>query len=121
MSRSSIWPEPHRVAILAFHEAKAGNATPQDVEEAEYQAIETSLRYLGKPENAELEFVYAITSFGTKGRAWKYERGMDYLTALFGPESLAERGDYIELHSSEARHLKAAFTMRNVKPYTLSN
>ncbi|KOC09115.1 hypothetical protein AFLA70_341g001231 [Aspergillus flavus AF70] len=86
------------VAILAFHEAKAGNATPQDVEEAKYQAIEACMRYLGKPENAELEFMYAITSFGTKGRAWKYERGMDYLTALFGPESLAKRGDYIELH-----------------------
>lgn len=98
MSRSSIWPEPHRVAILAFHEAKAGNATPQDVEEAKYQAIEACMRYLGKPENAELEFMYAITSFGTKGRAWKYERGMDYLTALFGPESLAKRGGYIELH-----------------------
>ncbi|UDD64512.1 hypothetical protein AFCA_011748 [Aspergillus flavus] len=87
-----------KVAILAFHEAKAGNATPQDVEEAKYQAIEACMRYLGKPENAELEFMYAITSFGTKGRAWKYERGMDYLTALFGPESLAKRGDYIELH-----------------------
>lgn len=56
--------------------------------EAKYQAIEACMRYLGKPENAELEFMYAITSFGTKGRAWKYERGMDYLTALFGPESL---------------------------------
>lgn len=33
----------HRVAILAFHEAEAGDATPQDVEEAEHQAIEACM------------------------------------------------------------------------------
>jgi hypothetical protein len=49
------------------------------------------MRYLGKEENKELSFVYAVTSFGTRGRAWRYERGADYLTPLFGSDDLAER------------------------------
>ncbi|KAM5455383.1 hypothetical protein McanCB49686_003860 [Microsporum canis] len=105
--------------VLAFHEAKAMHAGPQDVQDAEHQAVEACMRYLGKQENSAVSFVYAVTSFGTKGRAWRYERGDDYLTPLFGSNDLAERGDYVELHSSDAALLNRAFNvMRTVKPYT---
>ncbi|KAM5485522.1 hypothetical protein McanMca71_006250 [Microsporum canis] len=109
----------YSIAVLAFHEAKAMHAGPQDVQDAEHQAVEACMRYLGKQENSAVSFVYAVTSFGTKGRAWRYERGDDYLTPLFGSNDLAERGDYVELHSSDAALLNRAFNvMRTVKPYT---
>ncbi|KAK2868074.1 hypothetical protein FQN49_003179 [Arthroderma sp. PD_2] len=109
--------ENREIAVLAFHEAKAMDAGPQCIQDAEHQAVEACMRYLGKAENAGVSFVYAITSFGTKGRAWRYEAGNDYLTPLFGPKSLAADGDYIELHSSDAMQLRQAFSlMKNAKP-----
>ncbi|KAM5443980.1 hypothetical protein MaudCBS49596_008048 [Microsporum audouinii] len=109
----------YSIAVLAFHEAKAMDAEPQDVQDAEHQAVEACMRYLGRQENSAVSFVYAVTSFGTKGRAWRYERGDDYLTPLFGSNDLAERGDYVKLHSSDAALLNRAFNvMRTVKPYT---
>lgn len=107
-----------KFAVLAFHEAKSLDAGPQDLQDAEHQAVEACMRYLGKEENKKLSFVYAVTSFGTKGRAWRYERDADYLTLLFGSDDLAERQDYVELHSTDAQSLRDAFnTMRNVQPY----
>lgn len=107
-----------KLAVLAFHKAKPLDAGPQDIQDAEHQAVEACIRYLGKAENTDLSFVYAVTSFGTKGRAWQYNRGMDYLTPLFGSNSLAECRDYIDLHSSEATQLRAAFNlMKSIKPY----
>jgi hypothetical protein len=105
------------LAVLTFHEVKPLDASPQEIEEVEHQALEACMRYLGKEENKELESVYAFTSFGTKGRAWRYIRDEDYLSPLFGSKDLAERQDYIELHSTDAQLLRVAFnTMRNVKP-----
>ncbi|KAE8146790.1 hypothetical protein BDV25DRAFT_161758 [Aspergillus avenaceus] len=88
-----------QLAVLAFHEAKL-NAGPQDVQDAERQAFDACMRYLG--EHTELDFVYAFTSFGTEGKAWRCDRHGDYLTPLFGSDDLAGRAQYVELHSSEA-------------------
>lgn len=104
------------LAVLAFHEAKPLNAGPQGIEEAEFQAFEACMRYLGQ--HPELRFVYAFTSFGTKGRAWQCFRESDYLDPLFGYEQLAERSQYIEVHCSEAPLIRQAIqTMKSVRPY----
>lgn len=86
------------IAVLAFHEAKPLDAGLVGVREAEEQARYACIRYLGKPENAKLGFVYAVTTFGTKGRTWQYTRGDIFLEPLFGPQRPGERRDYIELH-----------------------
>lgn len=104
------------LAVLAFHEAEALNAGPQNVKEAENQALDACMRYLG--EHSNLQFVYAFTSFGTKGRAWQCAREDHYLVPLFGSQDLAERGHYIEVHSSEAQLIRQAVqTMRAAAPY----
>ncbi|GAB1190980.1 hypothetical protein APSETT444_000148 [Aspergillus pseudonomiae] len=103
-----------KLAVLAFHEAKALNG-PQDVQDAEKQAFDTCMRYLG--EHPELEFVYAFTSFGTKGRAWRCDREETFFTPLFGSLDLDVRSQYVELHSSEARLIRQAVqTMKAVPP-----
>ena len=104
----------NKLAVLAFHEAKALNAGPQDLEEAEHQAFDACMRYLG--EHPDLQFVYAFTSFGTKGRAWQCTREDHYLSPLFGSEDLAERNQYIEVHSSEARLIRQAVQMMRAVP-----
>jgi hypothetical protein len=104
----------NKLAVLAFHEAKPLNAGPQDVEEAEHQAFDACMRYLG--EHPDLQFVYAFTSFGTKGRAWQCTREDHYLSPLFGSEDLAECGQYIEVHSSEARLIRLAVQMMRAVP-----
>lgn len=105
----------YKLAVLAFHEAKALDAGPQDVEEAEHQAFDACMRYLG--EHSELNFVYAFTSFGTRGRAWSCGPSDDYLMPLFGSDQLAERSEYIEVHSPEARLItQAVRTMKSVPP-----
>jgi hypothetical protein len=48
------------------------------------------MRCLEKEENKKLSFMYVVTSFGTKGRAWRYDRDMDYFSPLFGFSDLAE-------------------------------
>ncbi|KAB8227556.1 uncharacterized protein BDW43DRAFT_323825 [Aspergillus alliaceus] len=103
-----------KLAVLAFHEAKALNAGPQDVQDAEHQAFDACMRYLG--EHPELQFVYAFTSFGTKGRAWRCAREDIYLSPLFGSDHLAERTEYVELHSSEAQQIRQAVQMMKAVP-----
>lgn len=104
-------------AVLKFHEIKSLNATPKDLEEVEHQALNACMAYLYSEENKGLEFVYALTSFGTKGRAWRYFRDDDYLSPLFGSMDLAAPNEYVELHSSEAHLLKDAFSgMKVARP-----
>ncbi|KAF7590262.1 hypothetical protein BBP40_003100 [Aspergillus hancockii] len=98
--------ENQKLAVLAFHEAKAADARPSDLDDVEGQALNACMRYLGA--NGELSCVYAITTYGTKGRVWEYKRGDDYLTALFGPQSLSDRDSYIDLASDDARILAGA-------------
>ncbi|RAL04252.1 uncharacterized protein BO80DRAFT_259364 [Aspergillus ibericus CBS 121593] len=102
------------LAVLAFHEAKALSAGPQDVEDAERPAYDACMRYLG--EHPDLQFVYAFTSFGTKGRAWRCRPEDDYLSPLFGSEDLAERDQYIEVHSSDASLIKRAVQAMRAAP-----
>lgn len=100
------------LTILAFHE-KISDARPRDIEELENQASDTCRRYLEK--HRDVQFVYAVTSFGTKGRAWCFDRDGDCLVPLFGSNRFAQCGEYIDLHSSEAGELKKAVeTMRSV-------
>lgn len=75
------------------------------------------MRYLGRPDNQRLSFVYAFT-VGTKGKAWTYKRFEDYLEPMFGDENaLGERREYVELHSTDASYLRTAFrTMTDVRP-----
>ncbi|KAL1863463.1 hypothetical protein Plec18170_000298 [Paecilomyces lecythidis] len=106
------------IAVLAFHEAKPPDAGPQDTKEVEEQALDACRRYLSKPDNAELSFVYAVTTLGTKARAWIYEREPNSLRPMFRSQNPAERAEYVEVHSTDAAQLKTAFNvMRNVKPY----
>ncbi|GKZ24409.1 hypothetical protein AbraIFM66951_010499 [Aspergillus brasiliensis] len=103
------------LAVLAFHEAKALDAGIQDLDEAENQAYDACMRYLG--EHPELSGVYAFTSFGTKARAWQCSAEEDYLRPLFGSDTLSDRSQYVELHSSDAWLIKQAVqTMRNAQP-----
>lgn len=60
------------ITLLALHEAKPLAARPSDVGDFEEQAINACQRYLEA--HAELEFVFAITSIGTKGKAWTLDR-----------------------------------------------
>lgn len=76
------------------------SADPQDVEELERHALIACIRYL-EEEDPDLDFVYAITSFGTRGRVWPYPQN-EHMVPLLGSKAFASRGDYIELHSSEA-------------------
>lgn len=94
--------------ILAFHN-KASNAEPRDIEELENQASDACRRYLG--EHDELGFVYTVTSFGMRGRAWFFDRDGGCLVPLFGSDVFAQCGEYINLHSSEAGKLKESVKM----------
>ncbi|KAA6408241.1 MAG: hypothetical protein FRX48_07983 [Lasallia pustulata] len=38
----------NKFAVLAFHEAEALDVSPQDLQDAEHQAVEACMRYLGK-------------------------------------------------------------------------
>ncbi|EAS34067.1 uncharacterized protein CIMG_05091 [Coccidioides immitis RS] len=108
--------EGTRSVVLAFHEAEILNAGPQDLEEAEIEASNTCMKYLGK--HPELKFVYAFTSFGTKSRAWLCERTETYLT-LFGLGDPADRGQYIEIHSSEGYLIKQAVQAMRIVPSSI--
>ncbi|KAE8416210.1 hypothetical protein BDV36DRAFT_297324 [Aspergillus pseudocaelatus] len=103
-----------RLAVLAFHEVKL-NAGLQEVQDAEVQAFDACMRSLGG--HPELQFVYAFTSFGTKGRAWRCTRDDIHISPLFGSDDLAEGTQYIEVHSSEAQLIsKAAQMMKANRP-----
>lgn len=104
------------LAVGAFHEAKAGNAGPELVLEAEKQARDACKRYLD--ERWDVEAVYAITSFGTKARAWKYIGTGETLDPLFGAKVEGDRKEYIDLDYSDAYPLlRGSFAMmKNVRP-----
>nr|KMM70615.1 hypothetical protein CPAG_06926 [Coccidioides posadasii RMSCC 3488] len=108
--------EGTKSVVLAFHEAEILNAGPQDLEEAEIEACNTCMKYLGK--HPELKFVNAFTSFGTKGRAWLCERTETYLT-LFGSGDPADRGQYIDIHSSEGYLTKQAVQAMRIVPSSI--
>ncbi|KAE8339459.1 hypothetical protein BDV24DRAFT_176109 [Aspergillus arachidicola] len=98
-----------KLAVLAFHEANPLYAGPQDVQDAERQAFDTYMKYLG--EHPGLQFVYSFTVFGTKDRAWRCTREDVYLSPLFGSDDLAERTQYVELHTSDAQLIRQAVQM----------
>ncbi|KAJ5483407.1 hypothetical protein N7530_002653 [Penicillium desertorum] len=109
--------EDKGLTVLAFHKVKPPYAGPQDVEEAEGQAFDACMRYLG--EHPALQYVYAFISFGTKVRGWRCARDDHHLFPLFGSKALAERTQYVEVHSSEAQLIKQAVQMMRALPPTL--
>ena len=64
------------------------------------------MRFLGAEENGILDFIYAVTSIGSKGRYWRYQKKENYMDPLFRSEVLIKRKNYVELHSSETRLIK---------------
>ncbi|KAJ6031973.1 hypothetical protein N7540_002705 [Penicillium herquei] len=104
---------PNRgLAILAFHKAETPSPGPRDVQELGNQASDACERYL--TQNPELGIVYAFTSIGTKGRAWRFGRAEACLIPLFGSEDRADLGQYVELHSPEAELITQA--VDTIKP-----
>ncbi|OQE92047.1 hypothetical protein PENNAL_c0008G01770 [Penicillium nalgiovense] len=103
------------LTVLAFHKVNPPTAWPQDVEEAEGEAFDACMRYLG--EHPAFQYVYAFISFGKKVRGWRCARDDHRLFPLFGSKALAERTQYVEVHSSEAQLIKQAVqTMRALPP-----
>lgn len=98
-----IYPKGKLVAI-GFHEA---GEPDQDVRDAEGQAAKVCRWYLARSENAGLRFVYVVTSLGTAGKVWRFDRGLGRLVTLSGGSPDLE--PYVELHSQEATQLRAAF------------
>ncbi|KAJ5738676.1 hypothetical protein N7493_001831 [Penicillium malachiteum] len=94
------------LAVLTFHEAETPTPRPEEVQELENQASDACERYL--TQNPELRIVYAFTSLGTKGRAWRFDREEACLIPLFGSEDRANLSQYVELHSSEAELIRQA-------------
>ncbi|RAK78946.1 uncharacterized protein BO72DRAFT_494786 [Aspergillus fijiensis CBS 313.89] len=97
------------LAVLVFHKAEASDRSPRAVERAEARAYDACVRCLEA--HPDREYVYAFTTFGTRGRAWRCGRGEDFLTALFGSQGLGEPDQYIEVHSPEARRISQAVRM----------
>lgn len=98
-----IYPKGKLVAI-GFHEA---GDPDQDIHDVEGQAAKVCREYLARSENAELRFVYVVTSLGTAGKVWRFDRGLGRLITLSGGS--ADLEPYVELHSQEATQLRAAF------------
>ncbi|PGH15193.1 hypothetical protein AJ79_02558 [Helicocarpus griseus UAMH5409] len=101
--------------VLAFHESKLLDASPKEVQEAETQAKDACKLFI--EQSKDQSFVYAITSFGTKARAWVYEKEGDGFKSFFGSDVEADRKEYIEAHSTDASYLRRAFIkMKNDPP-----
>ncbi|KAJ5109289.1 hypothetical protein N7456_005964 [Penicillium angulare] len=90
-------------AVLAFHEAKAPSSSSQDLQEAENHAYDVCVKYL--EDHPDFLHMYAFTTFGTEGRAWKCSRSRGHMDPLFGTKDLAEHSQYIEVHSPEAQSI----------------
>lgn len=94
------------IEVLCFHELKPLRATANDVQDVEHQAYAACQAYIAQH---DLSNVYALTSIGTKARAWTCTEDSDYLEPMFGSHQLAEESQYIEAHSTEAETLRNAF------------
>ena len=104
----------HQIFVLCFVECKRPNAPITLIDEVEHQAFNACASYLS---DNNLEFVYAMTTLGTRARLWKYFRGNDYLTPLFGSDNLSDKKEYVEAHSTQAAHLTAGFNaMKTLLP-----
>ncbi|PWY67609.1 hypothetical protein BO94DRAFT_306916 [Aspergillus sclerotioniger CBS 115572] len=93
--------EDGNLTVVVFHEANALEAVPKEVQKAEGRVYDACMRYLG--ENPGLQFAYAFTSSGSKGKAWRCVRGGDRLLLLFEDHS-----QYVEVHSQEGEIIKRA-------------
>ncbi|KAJ5614520.1 hypothetical protein N7528_008174 [Penicillium herquei] len=103
------------LAVLAFHEAEKPAPSPEEVQELENQASDACETYLAQ--HPELRLVYAFTSIGTKGRAWRFDRAEACLTPLFGSEDRADLSQYVEIHSPEGELIRQAVeTIKATQP-----
>lgn len=92
-------------SVLIFLEAKKPNASINDLDDVEGQVLEACATYLT---THDLPHINAMTTVGTKARVWVYVKGSDYLTPVFGSESLSDLAEYVEAHSSDASKIKEA-------------
>lgn len=102
-----------RLSVLCFVECKRPNATVYLTDEVEHQAFNACVSYLSEK---NLDFVYAMTTLGTRARLWTYFRGLDYLDPLFGSTDISAKKEYIEAHSTQAAQLTAGFNIMKDKP-----
>lgn len=59
----------------------------------------------------DIDIIYAVTSYGTKARAWKYSGDDDsvYLQPFWGEGTLSDRSGYVDLLSTDAVKLTDVF------------
>ncbi len=97
-------------SVLIFLEAKKPSATTNDLDDVEGQVLEACATYLTAH---GLTHINAMTTVGTKARVWEYVKDSDYLTPIFGSESLSDISEYVEAHSSDGFKIKDA--LENIK------
>lgn len=98
--------------ILCFVECKRPNASASLIKEVEDQAFNACVSYLAEK---RLEFVYAMTTIGTRARLWVYQPPNDFLYPFWGSQDPSAI-QYIEAHSADAERLRAGFNQMKPEP-----
>ena len=102
--------------VLCFFEGKKHNASREEIIECERQALDACRQHLNTHDQDNL---YAITGYGTRAKAWVYEKNDTALLAMdpqLDPRDSRVPQGYIEAHSSDAAKLTAATARMKLMP-----
>ena len=102
--------------VLCFFEGKKHSASREEIIECERQALNACRQHLDTHDQDNL---YAVTGYGTRVKAWSYEKNDTELLAMdpqLDPRDSRVPQGYIEAHSSDAAKLTAAFARMRLMP-----
>ncbi|KAJ9129989.1 hypothetical protein NKR23_g12392 [Pleurostoma richardsiae] len=95
---------------IIFHEAKGPNGNAKEVEEQAYGAATLAIA------RDRLTGVYAITTIGTRFRAWYLGPGDQALKALYGLDEGQTRRRYVDIGSEEGHEFHKAVDLIKANP-----
>lgn len=105
----------HTLSTLIFHECKRPNG---DCKVAEEQALSAATSAITRD---RLEKIYALTTVGTQFRSWVVYANDLRLVPLHGPNTAADRGQYIDAGSAEAAIILETIDMvKNYPPFRVA-
>lgn len=106
------------ISVLCFIESKRPNTYIALLEEAELQALNACVSYVHQNKT---QYVYAMTTYGTRARQWIYNPSSDNLVPLDGNGSLSVSKDsYVEASTADAQKLRDGFLrMKNRPPFNI--